>query len=70
LHTAPTDPVEDTISIALNTALTHLDKRNSYVRILFIDYCSAFNTIVPAKLATKLGTLGLNTSAIESWTSS
>jgi hypothetical protein len=28
----------------------------------FIDYSSAFNTIVPSKLITKLRTLGLNTS--------
>ena len=30
--------------------------------MLFIDYISEFNTIVPMKLITKLGTLGLNTS--------
>ena len=30
--------------------------------MLFIDYSSAFNTIVPAKLITKLRILGLNTS--------
>ena len=53
---------DDTISIALHTALSHLDKRNTYVRVLFIDYSSAFNTIVPSKLITKLRTLGLNTS--------
>ena len=52
----------DAISIALNTALSHLDKRNTYVRMLFIDYSSAFNTIVPSKLITKLRTLGLNNS--------
>jgi hypothetical protein len=28
--------------------------------MLFIDYSSAFNTIVPSKLITKLGNLGLN----------
>jgi hypothetical protein len=50
------------MSIALHTALSHLDKRNTYVRMLFIDYSSAFNTIVPTKLITKLRTLGLNTS--------
>ena len=33
-----------------------------YVRMLFIDYSSAFNTIVPTKLITKLRTLGPNTS--------
>jgi hypothetical protein len=32
------------------------------VRMLFIDYSSAFNIIVPTKLITKLRTLGLNTS--------
>ena len=30
--------------------------------MLFINYSSAFNTIVPTKLITKLRTLGLNTS--------
>jgi hypothetical protein len=30
--------------------------------MLFIDYSSAFNTIVPSKRITKLRTLGLNTS--------
>jgi hypothetical protein len=38
-----------------------MDKRNTYVRMLFINYSSAFNTIVPTKLITKLKTLELNT---------
>ena len=42
-----------------HTALSHLDKRNTYVRMLFIDYSSAFNTIVISKLI-KLEALGLN----------
>ena len=33
-----------------------------YGRMLFIDYSSAFNTIVTSKLITKLKTLGRNTS--------
>ena len=33
-----------------------------YVRMLFIDYSSAFNTIVPTKIITKLRTMGLNIS--------
>jgi gmma-aminobutyric acid receptor subunit gamma/cGMP-dependent protein kinase 2 len=37
-----------------------MDKRNIYVRMLFIDYSSAFNTIVPSKFIIKLGALGLN----------
>jgi hypothetical protein len=52
----------DAISIALHSALSHLDKRNTYVRMLFIDYSLTFNTIVPPKLITKLRTLGPNTS--------
>jgi hypothetical protein len=52
----------DAISIALHTALSHLDKRNTYLRMIFIDYRSAFNTIVSSKLITKLKTLGLNIS--------
>jgi hypothetical protein len=58
----PNTSTDDVISIALHTALSHLDKRNTYVRMLFIDYSSVFNTIVPSKLITKLRTLGLNTS--------
>jgi hypothetical protein len=40
----------------LFTALSYLDKRSAYVRMLFIDYSSAFNTIVPSKLITKIRT--------------
>ena len=58
----PNRSTDDTISIAPHTALSHRDKRNTHVRMLFIDYTSAFNTIVPSKLITKLRTLGLNTS--------
>jgi hypothetical protein len=52
----------DAILIALHTALSHLDKRDTFVRMLFIDYSSVFNTIVPTKLITELRTMGLNTS--------
>jgi hypothetical protein len=38
----------------LHTALSHLDKRNTYVRMLFIDYSKAFNTIVPNTLSSSL----------------
>jgi hypothetical protein len=56
----PNRSTDDAISIALHTNLSHLDKRNTYVRMLFINYSSAFYTIVPSKLITR--TLGLNTS--------
>ena len=32
-----------------------LDTKNSYVRMLFIDFCSAFNTIIPQQLIGKTG---------------
>jgi hypothetical protein len=34
----PNRSADDAISIVLHTALSHLDKRNSYMRILLIDY--------------------------------
>ena len=62
----PNRSTDDAIAITLRTAQSHLDKRNTYVRMLFIDYSSAFNTIVPSKLINKLEALGLN-SALCNW---
>lgn len=42
--------VEDSISLCLHKILEHLETKSSYVRILFIDYSSAFNTITPSRL--------------------
>ncbi len=50
---------DDAIATALHPALTHLDKKDSYVRMLFIDFSSAFNTIIPQQLTHKLAQLGL-----------
>ncbi len=59
----PNRSTDDAISQVLHSSLTHIDSKNgNYVRLLFIDYSSAFNTIVPTKLAVKLSNLGLNTS--------
>ncbi|KAK1792853.1 hypothetical protein P4O66_012763 [Electrophorus voltai] len=59
-HNRSTD---DAIAHLLHTTLTHLDKgRGNYVKMLFVDYSSAFNTIIPSLLTTKLGDLGLHTS--------
>ena len=57
--------VEDAISIALHTVLEHVDLLNVYCRMLFIDFSSAFNTIVPSKLLVKLRELGLPPSICE-----
>ncbi len=59
----PNRSTDDAISHILHFSLTHIDSNNgNYVRLLFIDYSSAFNTIVPIKLASKLTDLGLNSS--------
>ncbi len=55
----PNRSTDDAISHILHSSLTHIDSKNgNYVRLLFIDYSSAFNTIVPSKLASKLIDLG------------
>ena len=46
----PNRSTDNVISIALHTVLSHLDKRNTYVRMLFVGYSSAFKTIVPSEL--------------------
>ncbi len=59
----PNRSTYDAISHVLHSSLTHIDSKNgNYVRLLFIDYSSAFNTKVPIKLAVKLTDLGLNSS--------
>ena len=37
-----------------------MELNDTYVRMLFIDFCSAVNTIVPSKLLIKLRALSLN----------
>lgn len=44
----------------ITTALTCLNQKGTYVRMLFIDYSSAFNTIMPNILVYKLINLGLS----------
>ncbi len=54
----PNRSTDDAISQVLHSSLTHIDSKNgNYVSLLFIDYSSAFDTIVPTKLAVKLFTL-------------
>ena len=53
--------VEDAVSITLHNVLKHLDMKGpSYARLLFIDFSSAFNTISPFKLHSKLLSLEIN----------
>ncbi len=63
----PNRSTDDAISQVLHSSLTHIDSKNgNYVRLLFIDYSSAFNTIVPTKLAVKLSNLCI-TSSLCDW---
>lgn len=43
LHTGPTGPPR----IPSQLLSTHLESKDSYVRMLFLDFSSAFNTILP-----------------------
>ncbi|KAK7938715.1 hypothetical protein WMY93_002041 [Mugilogobius chulae] len=45
----PNRSTEDAISFALNCIYSHLDTCHSAARMLFIDYSSAFNSLVKAK---------------------
>ncbi|KAI3358230.1 hypothetical protein L3Q82_003232 [Scortum barcoo] len=52
--------VEDAIIYLLHRAHSHLDKGSGTVRILFLDFSSAFNTIQPTLLRDKLGRMGVD----------
>ncbi len=58
----PNRSTDNAICTTLHLALTHLEQKDSYVRMLFIDFSSAFNTIIPQQLIHNLNLLGLNTS--------
>ncbi len=48
--------------MGLHFILQHLDKSGAYVRILFVDFSSSFNTIIPTLLQTKLTQLSVPSS--------
>ncbi|XP_060758450.1 cilia- and flagella-associated protein 57-like [Neoarius graeffei] len=52
----------DAIATTLLLALSYLDKKDTYFQMLFIDFSSAFNTIIAQQLMGKLSLLVLNTS--------
>ncbi|KAK3518194.1 hypothetical protein QTP70_033888, partial [Hemibagrus guttatus] len=56
----PNRSTEDSISTTLHLSLTHLENKDTYVRMLFINFSSAFNTIIPQHLTS---TTTLNTGA-------
>ncbi len=54
--------VDDAVNMGLHYILQHLDKPGNYARILFVDFSSAFNTIMPDFLSDKLTQLSVPTS--------
>ncbi len=61
--------VDDAVNMGLHFILQHLDKPGTYVRILFVDFSSAFNTIIPSFLQLKFTQLSVHTSVCQ-WTTS
>ncbi len=57
--------VDDAVNMGLHFTLQHLDRPGTYVRILFIDFSSAFNTIIPDTLQNKLTQLSIRTSVCQ-----
>lgn len=51
------------MSTALHSAFTHLENKISYIKMLFVDFTSAFSTIAPMMLIGNL-TLGLSTTLV------
>ncbi len=51
--------VDDAVNMGLHYVLQHLDRPGTYVRILFVDFSSAFNTIIPNRLLPKLTQLSV-----------
>ncbi|GAA6227793.1 uncharacterized protein LOC111577009 [Lates japonicus] len=51
--------VDDAVNMALHFILQHLDSPGTYAKILFVDFSSAFNTIIPALLQDKLSQLSM-----------
>ncbi|KAK3524525.1 hypothetical protein QTP70_029836 [Hemibagrus guttatus] len=54
----PNCSMDDAITTTLHLALTHLDNQDTYLRMLYIDFSSAFNTIILQHLIEKLSLLG------------
>lgn len=54
--------VDDAVSLCIHFILQHLDCKSTYARVLFIDFSSAFNTILPIRLFNCLLSMGVDSS--------
>ena len=52
--------VEDAVLILLHKLYSHLDTMKTYTRSIFIDFSSAFNTLIPHLLTRKLSNLNVH----------
>ena len=50
---------DDAISMTLHTVLHHMEQQRTYARLLFVDYISAFNTILTIRLISKISNLSI-----------
>ncbi len=57
--------VDNAVNMGLHFILQHLDRPGTYVRILFVDFSSAFNNIIPDTLQNKLTQLSVPTSVCQ-----
>lgn len=46
---------EDAVFTALHCVLSQQDNKNTYARMLFVDFSSAFNSVIPSTFITNLG---------------
>ncbi len=53
------------VNMGLHYVLQHLDRPGNYVRILFVDFSLAFNTIIPNRVLPKLTPLSVPTSVCQ-----
>ncbi len=57
--------VDDAVNMGLHYVLQHIDRPGAYVRNLFVDFSSPFNTITPNRLLPKLTQLSVPTSVCQ-----
>eukprot|EP00061_Rhincodon_typus_P004703 g23232.t1 len=55
---------KDDISLTQHSSLEHLGDKDTYIKLLLIDYSSAFNTNIPSRLISKLCDLGLGSALL------
>ena len=51
--------VDHAVALGLVYVLKYIDNPNTYARILFVDFSSAFNTVIPSKRFDKVQSFGV-----------